>query len=122
MISALETTTDKLHLPDDRIFEISNYFRFHYRQKIHLAELLKQHGMTPRTFYREWNKYYTETPAQYLISLRLNYALELLQNPAVRIFEIADRCGFSDAMYFQRCFRQRFGMAPGRYRKNVLKI
>ncbi len=122
MISALETTTSKHSLPDDRIFEISNYFRFHYRQKIHLAPLLKQHGMTLRTFYREWNKYYTETPAQYLISLRLNYAMELLQNPAVRIFEIADRSGFCDSMYFQRCFRQRYGMPPDRYRKTVLKI
>ena len=120
-ISALNTISQK-HLPDDRIFAISNYFRFHYRQKISLESLVKQHGMTLRTFYREWNKYYTETPTQYLISLRLNYAMELLQNPGIRIFEIADRCGFCDPMYFQRCFSRQYGMAPGRYRKTVLKI
>lgn len=121
MISALDTTSQK-HLPDDRIFTISNYFRFHYRQKIDLESLVKQHGMTLRTFYREWHKYYTETPTQYLISLRLNYAMELLQNPGIRIFEIANRCGFCDPMYFQRCFSRKYGMAPGRYRKTVLKI
>lgn len=120
-ISALDTISQK-HLPDDRIFAISNYFRFHYRQKINLESLVKQHGMTLRTFYREWNKYYTETPTQYLISLRLNYAMGLLQDPGTRIFEIADRCGFCDPMYFQRCFSRQYGMAPGRYRKTVLKI
>ena len=120
-ISALDTISQK-HLPDDRIFAISNYFRFHYRQKINLESLVKQHGMTLRTFYREWNKYYTETPTQYLISLRLNYAMGLLQDPGTRIFEIADRCGFCDPMYFQRCFSRQYGMAPGRYRRTILKI
>ena len=109
-------------IPDERIFLISNYFQIHFGDDIDLDSLLRKHGMSRRTFYREWNKYYTVSPAQYLIDLRLKCAGELLRDPRKKIYEIAQDSGFCDPMYFQRCFRLRYGMPPGRYRKTVLKI
>ena len=117
MISALEQQPEKMQMPDERIFLISNYFQLHFTDRIRLEALLKKYGMTPRTFYREWKKYYTVSPAQFLIRLRLEHACRLLRNPAIRIYEIAQECGFCDPMYFNRCFARHHNLSPREYRK-----
>jgi len=33
-----------------------------------------------------------------------------------KIIDIACSCGFGDVSYFNRCFRRRFGAAPGAFR------
>ena len=119
-LSARENT-DKKNPPDERIFKIANHFRFHFREKIDLPKLLTRYNLSSRTFYREWNKFYTKSPKQYLLSLRLNYAMELLQDQSLCIYEVSERSGFCDPMYFQRCFTKHFGTPPGKYRKTVLK-
>ena len=107
-------------IPDERIFLISNYFRMHFDGPVDLDALLRKHGMTRRTFYREWKKYYTVTPAQYLIDLRLHCACELLRAPGKKIYELALERGFSDPMYFNHCFAKRYGCSPLAYRKRSL--
>ncbi len=107
-------------IPDERIFLISNYFQLHFDGPVDLDSLLRKHGMTRRTFYREWKKYYTVTPAQYLIDLRLKCACELLHDPGKKIYEIASESGFCDPMYFDHCFVQRYGCSPQVYRKRSL--
>ena len=109
-------------IPDERVFLISNYFQIHFGERINLDSLLNKHGMTRRTFYREWKKYYTVSPTQFLINLRLKCACELLHNPSKKIYEIAMESGFSDPMYFQQCFLRRYGMSPGQYRRTESNI
>ena len=104
-------------IPDERIFLISNYFQMHFDGPVDLDSLLRKHGLTRRTFYREWKKYYTVTPAQYLIDLRLQCASELLRDPGKKIYEIALESGFSDPMYFDHCFARRYGCSPQVFRK-----
>ena len=106
-------------IPDERIFLIANYFQIHFDGPVDLDSLLRKHGMTRRTFYREWKKYYTETPAQYLIDLRLQCACELLRDPGKKIYEIASECGFSDPMYFNHSFAKRYGCSPLVFRKRA---
>lgn len=122
MISALEQQPEKMQMPDERIFLIANYFQLHFSDRIELDSLLRKHGMTSRTFYREWNKYYSVSPAQFLIRLRLENACRMLRNPGVKIYEIATECGFCDAMYFNRCFTKHYGQSPRAYRKFYCEI
>jgi AraC-like DNA-binding protein len=54
-----------------------------------------------------------------VLELRLNRALNLLtdiRNDHLRIGQIAYDCGFNDLSYFNRCFKTRFGDAPGAVR------
>lgn len=54
-----------------------------------------------------------------LLRVRLARARQLLSDARfgdVPIGEIASRCGFADPSHFARCFRRRFGSAPGAYR------
>lgn len=50
------------------------------------------------------------SPAQLLIEARLQRAAMLLkESPSMSATELAEKCGYSDAQYFQRSFRKRFG-------------
>jgi AraC family transcriptional regulator, positive regulator of tynA and feaB len=54
-----------------------------------------------------------------LLRVRLQRARQLLSDARfadVPIGDIAARCGFAEPSYFARCFRRRFGSAPGAYR------
>jgi AraC-like DNA-binding protein len=54
-----------------------------------------------------------------VLELRLKRSLSLLadyRNDHLRIGQIAYDCGFNDLSYFNRCFRTRFGDAPGAVR------
>ncbi|NRB53920.1 MAG: response regulator [Saprospiraceae bacterium] len=58
-----------------------------------------------------------KTPSQFIRSIRLQKALELLENSDLNISEIAYDVGFSDPNYFSRSFSEEFGFAPSKVRK-----
>ncbi|MBP1990678.1 helix-turn-helix domain-containing protein [Paenibacillus eucommiae] len=57
------------------------------------------------------------TFSQYLTTIRLEKAKELLQQSDLKISEIASRVGYNDANYFSQCFKGVYGLAPGKYRE-----
>ena len=57
-----------------------------------------------------------ESPVRYLSDLRLSRAVQLLTGGDIAIAETAARCGFADARYFTRVFKQRYGVTPSRFR------
>lgn len=58
------------------------------------------------------------SPMRYLQERRLERARWLLDNPYLRIHEVAQACGYEDVNYFVRLFRRRFGQPPGRWRRS----
>jgi AraC-like DNA-binding protein len=53
----------------------------------------------------------------YLNEIRLKRSLPLLQNLRYNVTDVSILCGYADLQYFIRCFRRRFGITPGEYRK-----
>lgn len=58
------------------------------------------------------------TMQQYHNSVRMDEACRLLCSTLMSIGEIADKPGFSDVLYFSRCFRNYTGKSPSAYRKD----
>lgn len=56
---------------------------------------------------------------QYHTKIRMNTACRLLKSTLMPIAEIAASVGYTDALYFSRCFRAAVGTSPMRYRKNM---
>ena len=83
-----------------------------------LNELLKEYGMSERTFYREWQKLYQLTPHEYVLQTHLKNACSLLAGSDMPIGDIARRCGFVNSNYFYKMFRQKLNITPGEYRKS----
>ena len=64
-----------------------------------------------------------KTPNEYLTEIRIKHALKLIDVYAntMQLFEIAERCGYNDYIYFSRKFKQVLGVSPQTY-KRELKI
>ncbi len=56
-------------------------------------------------------------PAEYIRSIRLQYAAQLLKQKDCPITEVADATGFNDVKYFREVFRKYHGISPSEYRK-----
>jgi len=52
-----------------------------------------------------------------LARVRVRKAAILLGDPAVRVYEVAERVGYASQHYFSRAFRRVLGVAPSDYRK-----
>ena len=61
------------------------------------------------------------TVKQYISDYRLNLSKKLLCNPHIKVSEIAERCGYSNANYFSKVFRASENMTPVEYRKENCK-
>lgn len=71
-----------------------------------------------RTLFR---KYTGLAPKEYIDNLKMNRAVEMLNNPQMKIYEIAERLGYIDNYHFIRRFTKVLGQSPGKYRKTMLR-
>lgn len=85
-----------------------------------MEDFLHQAGVKKTQFLQSFRSVTGTTPKQYLLTLRLEGARDLLLETDLPVAQIAERCGFDDAFYFSRCFRQRFAVSPRSYRKRYL--
>jgi two-component system response regulator YesN len=71
-----------------------------------------------RTLFR---KHTGLAPKEYIDNLKMNRAVEMLNNPKMKIYEIAERLGYIDNYHFIRRFTKILGQSPGKYRKTMLR-
>ena len=64
-------------------------------------------------------KYAGETFINILIRKRMEAARELLASTALKIQEIAQRCGYTDQHYFSYCFKKYCGESPNAMRRRL---
>lgn len=56
---------------------------------------------------------------EYLNSLRISHAEDLLRNTDLTIADVASQCGYSDSGYLGRKFKEKHGMTPSEWRKQM---
>ena len=62
------------------------------------------------------------TPSAFITDIRLRAARQLLiEQPGIRITDLAYASGFNDAKYFSTCFRKKFGVSPREFSESSKK-
>ncbi|TLX71946.1 response regulator [Labilibacter sediminis] len=79
-----------------------------------LAENL---NMSQPTLYRRIKTFTGDNIAEFIRSIRLKRAAQIVSSGQYNIAEVADMVGFSDASYFRKCFTKQFGVTPSKYKK-----
>lgn len=71
--------------------------------------------MSRMTFYRKIQSATGHTPTEFMRTIRLRRAAELLREGRMNVTEISNATGFSSVSYFSRCFRTMFGVPPTQF-------
>jgi len=100
-----------------RIGKTLSFIETSYQKRISLDELAKMAKMSKSSLIREFKRLTGRTPVDYLLSVRLAKAAELLTAGDATIGEAALRCGFTDGNYFARQFKRSTGLPPREYRR-----
>ncbi|GAA0382156.1 response regulator [Paenibacillus motobuensis] len=99
------------------IREIMKMVKGRLRENITLKDIAQQFSFSPNylgyIFKEEVGKSFSEV----LITMRMERARELLKDPTLKIYEVADQVGYRYIPYFSKQFRETFGMTPAEYRK-----
>lgn len=96
-----------------------DYLKEHYNEQITLEHLGTLTGYVPLHVLRIFKTETGKTPHHFLGEVRMNHARDFLLNTDASICEIAAKCGFQSASHFQTLFKQKFGITPGKFRKNA---
>lgn len=102
--------------PNAEVERAIGHFNRHYNQPIGVREYAEAQGMSACWFIRSFKHHTGVTPHRYLLNLRMHKACELLTTTRCDVGEVAAIVGFSDPLYFSRCFRREMGCPPGAYR------
>jgi len=78
------------------------------------ASLAAASSISEVYFRRLFKARYGVTPKQYILSLRISMAKELLSSGG-SVSSVAEKCGFSGVYQFSRCFREITGISPSEY-------
>lgn len=74
-------------------------------------------GMSRSTFLHHFTATYGRTPMDFLHSVRLRRASQLLQQPGKLVKSVCADVGFSSRSHFSRAFRAEYGVDPTAYRQ-----
>lgn len=120
--SSLTDVTKKIELRNpktDMIDEIKAYVELNYQQQIKLEDIAKNiYFVDPTYISKQFKKRYGISFSQFLISVRLNHAKQMLAiGDSLSISEIAGSVGFNDYSYFIHMYKRFFGETPGKQMK-----
>ena len=85
----------------------------HLDQPLTIGDLAQRVEMDVFSFARAFKARTGRAPYQYLLRLRVNYAVHLLLHTDTSLIEIAYTCGFSSQAHFNTVFKRTIGITPG---------
>jgi AraC family transcriptional regulator len=88
-------------------------------KRIVVADLAAIAGMTPNHFAHAFSEHTGQPPHQFVLGLRLQQAISMLEQSTLSLIDIASACGFSSQQHLTQTMRLRIGTTPGRYRSGA---
>ncbi len=94
------------------------YINRNIGRKLMLGDICAAFNCSKSTLMKLFKKECGVTVNEYIVSRRIAIAKELLQYTELSVGTVAEKCGFSDSLYFSKCFASRVGISPTEFRKN----
>nr|WP_305136127.1 response regulator [uncultured Schaedlerella sp.] len=97
--------------------EVLHYIQYNYQENLKLETLAPLFGYNSSYLGRLFTKKLNVNFNSYLDQVRIAKAKELLDDGSLKVYEIAERVGYSNVDYFHRKFKKYEGTSPAEYRK-----
>ncbi len=115
-----ETAAEGERAPSS-IEEILEYIRAHIGEKITAAEMAKKMAVGYGNFGKLFRSRTGMAFSAYVLNCRMEAAKEYLENPHIKIKQIAAKVGYrDDPQHFSRDFTRQTGLSPKEYRAQIL--
>ena len=110
-----EVRLTKEFLADIQKYIDDNFFN----QKLSLEMISKSLSYSPKYISSVFKKKFNVGITEYLNTIRIQNACTLMKQGFTSISDVSNQCGFADAQYFSKVFKQRTGLSPKAYIKSL---
>ncbi len=104
---------------ESEIETATRYFNEHYNTAISIEDYAASRGMSTSWFIRSFKDFTGSTPMQYILSIRMSSAQNLLETTDYNMTEISSIVGYENPLYFSRLFKKQNGVSPSEFRKQL---
>ncbi len=104
---------------DKMIDNVIKDIRDHYMEDISLTSLADKYSISTGHLSNMIKERLQVGFSDYISSLRMQRAKELLRDESMSIQEIAETVGYNDYFYFTKVFKKVVGISPSKYRKSI---
>lgn len=94
-----------------------DYIRAHYLETLTLQQVADFVHVSKNYFSILFKKVTGQNFIDYVITLRIQKAKELLAGTELKVYEVAEQSGFNDVKYFSKLFKKMTGHSPVDYRE-----
>ena len=101
----------------EKILHIASFIQMNLGHDFNMEDLARNHGFSERSFFRHWTRCMGETPARYVLKMKLERAAYLLAHTGMSVREIGVSLRFCDDNYFSTRFKAHFHCTPREYRE-----
>lgn len=117
-INVLEQKEYESHqIVNNKVDKIIKYICKHYTEDLTLTSIAEQFYISPFYLSKIFKRSTNLSIVEYINSLRIRQAKELLETSSTKIAEIAEIVGFSSSSHFSRTFKLVTGLSPQQYKK-----
>ena len=117
LVSGNLVTAEKKAAVDDSISKACNYISNHLGDDFTYRDVAEFVHLSPRHFIRRFRSEMNETFTDYLIRVRMEAAVRLIEAEETDIADVPGAVGYHDEKYFQQIFKKYTGCTPREYRR-----
>ncbi|WP_336774704.1 AraC family transcriptional regulator [Paenibacillus sp. MMO-58] len=120
LFEMLSLPLPEVNVEKDWLKACLQYMETHYAEGISVTDLAEWSGMHRSHLSSRFKQSFGISPREYLIKLRMDRAVEMLQSRTLSITDISLSLGYTDLYTFSRAFCTYTGMSPSNYRSKLL--
>ena len=87
-----------------------------------VSAMAARSGLKPRTFARRFRTATGYLPMEYVHSLRIEEAKQMIESASNDLDEVGYEVGYEDPTFFRRLFKRKVGLTPAAYRRKFAGI
>jgi len=103
-----------------RVKDAIEYINMNYAEDIGLEDIARAIGIHKGYLCRLFKQETGENLTDYIINIRINKAKQLIASTNYKLYEIAEKVGYTNSQYFSILFKKVVGMTAVEYRENCV--
>ncbi|WP_343762292.1 AraC family transcriptional regulator [Gangjinia marincola] len=122
-----ETEAERLNYPIkeselERVVDLGEFVASRINKPISIEDLKRESGLSPKKLQLGFRYLYDRSINGYISNVRIEKARQLIEETDLTISEIVYSCGLSSRSYFSKIFKEKYGINPSEYKKQLKTV